>query len=97
VSRLKLKQMARDLDRDLWLMVPAHARKQRIEVALLMAHKIGLAEGHAIGVGHGKVHGEHAWRTAVEEALGVEYDYENHTPAWAREVVRNVREIGNKR
>ena len=35
------------------------------------------------------------WRTAIESALGVEPDIENHTPAWAFELVRTIREIGN--
>jgi len=37
-----------------------------------------------------------AWRLAIEEALGLEGDVENHTPAWAMEVVRELRELGNQ-
>lgn len=36
------------------------------------------------------------WREAIEWALGVEPDPEEHTTEWARELVRAVREIGNK-
>jgi hypothetical protein len=36
------------------------------------------------------------WRLAIEDALGVEADPENHTPAWANELVRTIREIGNQ-
>jgi len=38
---------------------------------------------------------ELTWREAVEQALGVENDPENHTPSWAFDVVRAAREIGN--
>lgn len=36
------------------------------------------------------------WREAIEWALGVEADPEEHTTEWAKELVRAVREIGNK-
>jgi hypothetical protein len=36
------------------------------------------------------------WREALEWALGLEPDPENHTPGWARELVRQIREIGNQ-
>lgn len=35
------------------------------------------------------------WREALEDALGLEPDAENHTPEWAFETVRAIREIGN--
>jgi hypothetical protein len=35
------------------------------------------------------------WREAIETALGVEPDAENHTPEWAGELVQSIREIGN--
>jgi hypothetical protein len=37
-----------------------------------------------------------AWRLAIELALGLESDPENHTPSWAHEVVLEIREIGNR-
>jgi hypothetical protein len=37
------------------------------------------------------------WRTALEWALGLEPDAENHTPEWAASLVREIREIGNRR
>jgi hypothetical protein len=37
------------------------------------------------------------WRTALEWALGLEPDAENHTPEWAANLVREIREIGNRR
>lgn len=36
------------------------------------------------------------WREAIENALGVESDSENHTPAWAAELVLAMREVGNQ-
>ncbi len=42
-------------------------------------------------------HGGSQWRQALEWALGLEPDPINHTPEWAREVVREIREIGNRR
>lgn len=36
------------------------------------------------------------WRAAIEDALGVESDRMNHTPDWARSLVRKIREIGNR-
>lgn len=36
------------------------------------------------------------WREALEDALGVSSDPENHTPKWAHEIVRILREIGNR-
>lgn len=37
------------------------------------------------------------WRTAVEDALGLEHDDENHTPEWAHDIILQVREIGNRK
>jgi len=37
-----------------------------------------------------------SWRRALEEALGLEDDPENHTVEWARETVRTLRELGNQ-
>ena len=37
------------------------------------------------------------WRNAVEDALGLERDDENHTPEWAQEIILVIREIGNKK
>jgi hypothetical protein len=37
------------------------------------------------------------WRVAVEDALGLESDPENHTPEWAGEVILKIREIGNQK
>lgn len=36
------------------------------------------------------------WRLALEWALGLEPDPDNHTPEWAAELVRELREIGNE-
>ena len=36
------------------------------------------------------------WRTAIEDALGCAPDPVNHTLEWARVVVREIREIGNR-
>lgn len=35
------------------------------------------------------------WREAIETALGLEHDAENHTPDWAHDTVIAIREIGN--
>lgn len=40
--------------------------------------------------------GGSAWREAIERALGVEADAENHTPKWAEDLVMSHREIGNR-
>ena len=37
------------------------------------------------------------WRSAVENALGLEPDEVNHTPEWAEEIITNIREIGNRK
>jgi hypothetical protein len=37
------------------------------------------------------------WRTAVEDALGLEHDKENHTPEWAHDIILQIREIGNRK
>ncbi len=37
------------------------------------------------------------WRSAVENALGLEPDEVNHTPEWAEEIILNIREIGNSK
>jgi len=37
------------------------------------------------------------WREALEWALGLEADVQNHTPEWARELIREIREIGNRK
>lgn len=36
------------------------------------------------------------WREAIEWALGLESDLANHTPKWAAEIIRLIREIGNR-
>lgn len=36
------------------------------------------------------------WREAIETALGLEHDAENHTPDWAHDTVLAIREIGNR-
>ncbi len=36
------------------------------------------------------------WRDAIERAAGVQADAENHTPEWAFELVRAMREAGNQ-
>ncbi len=37
-----------------------------------------------------------SWRDAIEGALGLEPDLANHTPRWASEIVRVIRELGNR-
>ncbi len=37
------------------------------------------------------------WQRAVEDALGLEHDSENHTPEWAYNIILQIREIGNRK
>lgn len=58
-------------------------------------HCCNCHSGFIFDVNHECPSPELTWREAVEQALGVENDPENHTPSWAFDVVRAAREIGN--
>lgn len=58
-------------------------------------HCCNCHSGFIFDVNHECPAPELTWREAVEQALGVENDPENHTPSWAFDVVRAAREIGN--
>ena len=58
-------------------------------------HCCNCHSGFIFDVNHECPSPELTWREAVEQALGVANDPENHTPSWAFDVVMAAREIGN--